>query len=303
MKKLVGLIALSLLIGTDLLAQDLEPRSLSNVPTGFNAAILGYGHSRGNILFDPSVPIEDATGIVNTAVAGYLRSINFFGMSGKVDVIVPFIFDSYWEGMVNNQPRSTTRVGFADLAVRLSVNFIGAPAVKMSEFKSFREKTIVGASIRIMPPIGQYYNDKIINLGSNRWTFKPQLGISRRTGPWVFEGYFTVWLFTINQSLMGQEMTQKPIYTFAGHGCYLFKNGMWLAFDAGYGIGGQTTVDELPKETQKNFRLGSTLTVPLSKKYSIKLNYTTGVDTRVGADFDALVVALQYKWIGKKNMK
>jgi hypothetical protein len=303
MKKLVGLIALSLFIGKALMAQDLEPRSLSNVPTGFNAAILGYGHSEGNILFDPSVPIEDATGIVNTAVAGYLRSINFFGMSGKVDVVVPFIFDSYWEGMVSGQPRNTTRVGFADPAFRLSVNFIGAPAVKMSEFKEYKEKTIVGASLRVLPPLGQYFNNKIINLGSNRWTIKPQLGISRRTGSWVFEGYFTVWLFTTNPDLMGATMTQKPIYTFAGHGCYLFKSGMWLAFDAGYGVGGQTTVDELPKETQKNFRLGSTLTVPLSKKYSIKLNYATGVDTRVGADFDALVVALQYKWIGKKSMQ
>jgi hypothetical protein len=280
--------------------QDLEPRSLSNAPVGLNFLIGGYGYSAGNILFDPSVPVLDASAQVQSMVVAYARTINFFGMSGKIDAIVPIVLDGYWEGLVNGQPASTTRSGFPDPSIRLSVNFIGSPALNMSEYREYKEKTIVGASLRILAPLGEYEGEKLINLGSNRWTFKPQIGVSRRLNRLVMEGYFSMWLFTPNSNLLDTRMTQKPIYTLSTHVCYLFRGGAWLAIDAGYGVGGRTTVDELPKETQKNVRLGSTLAVPVAAHHALKLNFTTGVDTRIGADFDSITLAWQYRWGGMK---
>lgn len=283
-----------------LAGQDLEPRSLSNVPVGFNFLAAGYGYSTGNVLFDPALPIEDARAKVHRAVAAYVRTINFFGLSGKVDIVIPYVIDSHWEGMLNGQPASTDRVGFADPQLRLSVNFIGAPALSLGEFMKYREKTVVGASLQVRPPLGQYSGDKLINLGSNRWTIKPQVGISQHVGKWVLEGYFSVWLFTPNSDLLGARMTQRPIYAAKAHVAYLFGKGAWAAVDAGYGFGGRTTVDELPKDNQRNVRLGATLSLPLAPKHSIKLNFTSGVDTRIGADFDTFALAYQFRWGSKK---
>jgi hypothetical protein len=286
-----------------IMGQDLEPRSLSNAPVGVNIFVTGYGYSAGNILFDPSVPIEDAKARVHRTVAAYVRTIDFFGLSGKVDLVVPFVIDSHWEGLVDGQPANTTRTGFPDPMMRLSVNFIGAPALSLGEFQAYREKTIVGASLQIRPPLGQYSGAKLINLGSNRWTLKPQVGASHHIGHWVMEGYFSVWLFTPNTDFLGVRMTQKPIYAFKTHVAYLFGRGAWFAVDAGYGIGGKTTVDELPKESQRNVRLGATLALPLGLKHSIKFNYTSGVDTRVGADFETVAVAYQYRWWKQKGTR
>jgi hypothetical protein len=71
-------------------SQELEPRALTNIPTGMNFAVAGYAYAKGNILFDPALPIDDAKANLHTFAAAYLRSINFFGMAGKVDVVVPY---------------------------------------------------------------------------------------------------------------------------------------------------------------------------------------------------------------------
>ncbi len=283
-------------------SQDLEPRSLSNAPIGMNFILVGYGYSVGNILFDTSEPIKDASAHVNSTVAAYARTIDVFGLSGKVDIIVPFVFDSYWEGLVNGQQASTTRIGFTDPSVRLSVNFIGSPSLRLNEFKEYQERTIVGASLRILMPAGQYSGEKIINLGTNRWTLKPQIGVSKRIDHWVFEGYAGVWLFTTNHDFLGKKMTQKPISTLTGHLCYIFKKGIWIAVDGGYGFGGRTTVDELPKESQENIRVGATLALPVARQHALKLNFTSGIDTRIGADFDSFTVVYQYRWGGIKKI-
>ena len=263
--------------------------------------VAGYGYSTVNVLFDPSVPIEGARAKVHRAVFAYLRTIDFFGLSGKVDLVVPFVIDSYWEGLLNGQPASTVRTGFPDPMVRLSVNFIGAPALPLSEFQAYQEKTIVGASLQIRLPMGEYSGQKIINLGANRLTFKPQIGASQNVGRWVFEEYFSVWLFTPNPDLLGARMTQKPIYAFKAHVAYLFGKGAWLAADAGFGLGGRTTVDGLPKERQKNIRLGATLALPLGLKHAVKLNFSSGVETRVGSDFETVALAYQYRWWKQKR--
>jgi hypothetical protein len=54
-----GLLALLVLIPAQAAAQELEPRALTNVPIGWNFAMVGYRYATGNVLLDPAVPIED----------------------------------------------------------------------------------------------------------------------------------------------------------------------------------------------------------------------------------------------------
>ncbi len=290
------LIAVIVLGSISLSGQDLEPRSLSNAPVGLNFVLAGYQFATGNVLFDPSLPIEDAKAHLHSALAAYVRTINFFGRSGKIDIVVPFVLDGHWEGLLEGQPAQTTRTGFADPQLRLSVNILGAPALSLAEFGAYQQKTIVGLSVQVRPPLGEYSEEKLINLGSNRWTFKPQLGISQKLGKVFLEGYFSLWIFTPNPNLLGARLTQKPIYAIKGHIAYQFKPGLWLAFDAGYGAGGRTSVNSFPRESQRNIRIGGTFAVPLATHHALKLRFSSGVETKVGSDFESVSIAYQYRW-------
>jgi hypothetical protein len=134
-------------------AQELEPRSFTNVPVGVNFAVAGYVYSVGNILLDPAVPIEDLDAKLHTIVGGYVRSVEFFGWSGKVDVVVPYAAGD-WKGVVFGRDSSTVRDGFGDSSTQLSVNFVGSPALRPTEYGSYNQHTIVGASLRVVAPLG-----------------------------------------------------------------------------------------------------------------------------------------------------
>jgi len=282
----------------DLSAQDLEPRAFSPVPVSVNFAGLGYGYSFGNILLDPSIPLEDGTGKVHSLVGAYVRTFSFFGMSAKADAIVPAAFGD-WEGTLAGQDTSRTANGFGDPSVRLTVNFVGAPALEMPRFMTYRQKTVVGASLRVVAPLGQYDNTRLINLGTNRWTFIPRVGASRKLGHWYIEGVGSVWLFTANPDLQGKRLQQDPLWTIQGSVSYVFDNGAWIAADGGWGSGGRANVDGVKGSTrQENARFGITAAYPLTRRASLKLAYIGGASTRLGADFDSFILLYQYRWGG-----
>ncbi len=282
----------------DLHAQDLEPRAFSPVPVSVNFAALGYGYSFGNVLLDPSIPLEDGTGKVHSFIGAYVRTFSFFGMSAKADAIVPFAFGD-WEGKLAGQDTTRSATGFGDPSARLTVNFVGAPALEMPRFMTYRQKTVVGASLRVVAPLGQYDNTKLINLGTNRWTFVPRLGASRRLGHWNLEGVGSVWLFTANPDAKGKHIQQDPLWTIQGSVTYVFDGGAWASVNGGWGSGGRATVDGVEGSTrQENTRFGVTTAYPLTRRASLKLAYIGGASTRLGADFDSLVLLYQYRWGG-----
>ena len=279
-------------------AQNLEPRAFSPVPVSVNFAGLGYGYSFGNILLDPSIPLEDGTGTVHTLLGAYVRTFSFFGMSAKADALVPFAFGD-WEGKVSGRDSTRSATGFGDPSARLSVNFIGAPALEIPRFMTYRQKTLVGASIRVIAPLGQYDNTKLINLGTNRWTFVPRVGVSQRLGHWNLEAFTSVWLFTANPDVQGRRLQQDPLWTIQGGATYVFGNGAWLSVDGGWGTGARANVDGVSGSTkQENARFGVTGTYPLTRRASLKLAWVSGLSTRLGADFDSLVLVYQYRWGG-----
>jgi hypothetical protein len=157
-------------------------------------------------------------------------------------------------------------------------------------------------SLTIGPPLGQYKRDKLINLGANRWAFKPEVGVSRRTGKWTIEGYCGAWLFAANDEFYpGSSLrTQRPIVALQAHASYTAKPRLWLAFDATWYSGGRTTVDDVLKgDLQRNSRLGATLSFPVRRKQSIKASFSTGATTRAGSDFNTFALAWQVSWFGR----
>jgi hypothetical protein len=281
------------------LAQDLEPRAFSPAPVGMNFALMGYGYSDGNVFFDQSLPVRDATGTLHTATAVYVRTLDLFGATAKLGAVIPFVWGD-WEGLYLDQPASTSRRGFADPFVNLAVNFIGAPARALRDIGSYREGTVVGAALLASVPFGQYDPDRLINLGSNRWAFRGRLGASHRFGRWNFEAMGEIWGFTQNPAAAGGvTIAQDPILAIQLNAIHSFKRGFWLAVGAGYGEGGRTTVDGVRKDTRQiNKRFGVTLVYPVGTRYSLKLAYLSSVSTRIGADFDKIGAYWQVRWGG-----
>jgi hypothetical protein len=285
---------------TPLPAQELEPRALVNVPVGTNFVFLGYGYSRGNILLDPAVPIEDLDSRLHAFAAAYVRAIDVFGLSGKLDVIVPFA-SGEWSGLYEKQAASTSRSGFGDPRVRLSVNFLGAPALRAEEFKDYTQDWISGASVQVIVPIGLYYPEKLINLGSNRWTIRSQIGAAKSFGPWTVEAYTGLWFFTRNPDFFGGNLLeQRPLWTAKVHVVRSFGKGIWASADLGYGIGGRTKIEGVLRDTRiSTFRFGLTLSVPVARQHAIKLYVVSGARVERGPDFDGIGVGYMYFWGGR----
>jgi len=283
----------------DLHAQELEPRAYSNAPIGLNFLLAGYGYTDGDVLLDPSVPLENAHATIHTFVAGYVRSVGVWGRSGKVALVLPYAWLSA-HGDLEGQSRKRKVSGFADPRLRLSINLYGAPALSPVEFKDYRQKTIVGMSLLITAPFGQYDSDRLANIGTNRWSFKPELGISRALGRFTLELASGISFFTDNDNFLGgQRLEQAPIYSIGWYIIYNFKRGLWASIDGTYYTGGRTTVAGDKKDNElDNWRYGLTLAIPLNRSHSIKLYGSTGLLTRTGSDFDSAGIAWQYRWGG-----
>jgi len=240
-------------------AQDAEPRSYSNTPVGLNFLIAGHVYSQGKMAFDPDLSIADAKFHSNTGLLAYVRSFDFAGQSAKFDVIVPASsFAAH--GLVNDQPREREMSGLGDPRFRVSVNLFGAPALSAKDFASYQQDLIVGVSLQVSPPLGQYDNSKLLNLGNNRWSFKPELGISKAWGPWTFEVAPSVTFFSDNTDFVGgNTFAQAPIYAVQAHILYTFQSGMWMALDGIYFAGGHTSLNGVESDNeQRNTRAGFT---------------------------------------------
>jgi hypothetical protein len=294
-------LALTLLLACPLAAQDMEPRGLQNAPVGMNLIGALTGYSRGNLLVDPAIPIEDARADVWSLGLAYFRTIGVFGKSGKVGVLLPAA-TGHWEGEVQGIDTATTRTGFADPRLSLSVNFLGSPALTRSGMRAYRPKTTAGFQFILQAPLGQYYPERLINLGLNRWSFQPRLGVAQAIGTHLtFEAYAGATFFTTNHDYFGGKvLEQAPFFEGQLHAIYAFtKPGLWVAGSVGYGQGGRVTIDGVQQDELANIRASATLRYPLTRQHAVKLIFVNGITTRLGADYDTIQLAWQYAFGGR----
>ncbi|WP_259698477.1 transporter [Pseudomonas brassicacearum] len=278
-------------------AEDLEPRSYANTPVGINFLLLGYSDLHGNVTANPSIPLEDAKLNIKTVVFAFARSLDVWGRSGKFDIVVPEA-ELRGSALLAGEPKERNVTGLIDPRFRFSVNLYGAPALSLAEFPSYQQDVIIGASLAVTAPLGQYDANRLINLGNNRWSFKPELGISKRLGAVTLELSGAGTFYTDNNELLGDHtLSQNPIYQVQGHLIYAFSNGVWASLDTTYYAGGSTSVDGVGNhDFQENTRYGCTLTLPLNRNHSLKLNASNGGHTRTGSEYDVIGMVWQYRF-------
>ncbi|UNK57826.1 transporter [Pseudoxanthomonas daejeonensis] len=280
-------------------AQEIEPRSYSNVPIGVNFLVAGAVQTRGGLSFDASVPITNEDLKTTSLVTGYARAFALWGQSAKFDVGVPYTRLS-GSADYSGMPIERKVSGFGRPAMRLSVNFLGAPAMDMAGFKDWKQDLIVGASLQVAPPLGQYDPDRIVNIASNRWSFKPELGLSKASGPWITELKLAATFYTDNDAFYGgTTRSQDPLYALQGNLIRGLASGAWWSLDATYFAGGRSQVDGLHnRDLQQNWRVGASLSLPVDRRNSVKFAISSGVYARTGNEFDALAVTWQHRWGG-----
>jgi hypothetical protein len=277
-------------------AQDLDPRAYARVPVDATVLIAGFNYTYGSVVLDPTLPIKDLEAKVQSPMLGIARTFSLFGLTSQAYVVLPYSW-AQASGKVLGEDSSITRNGFGDTRFRVSVLFLGAPAATVEEFAKSETQTVLGASLTVTAPTGQFFNDKLINLGTNRWSFKPEIGLSYMVSKqWFIDLYAGAWFFTDNSSFYpgNSVRSQDPLLTFQTHVSYNFNPLMWAAIDFTYYTGGQSSVNDVYNDDrQNNSRVGATFNFPVSRVSAIKLAYSTGAVIRVGGNFSTISVAWQ----------
>ena len=280
-------------------AQDLDPRAYVHVPVNGTFLVWGLGVSDGAVVSDPALPVTDIQATVVTPSLGAGRSFSLFGRTAQAFAVLPFSWADV-SGNALGAAQTTQRAGLSDMRARLSWLVHGAPAASVVELAKAPRRTILGTSLNVVAPTGEYYPDKLINLGTNRWSFKPELAVSQPIGRrWLLDAYAGVWFYTANNSFHPgtQVKTQAPIGSFQSHLSYNFTRLLWAAVDVTYYVGGRTTVQGVEgSDLQSNVRTGGTIALPVGQRHSIKIAMSRGAIVRLGADFTSYSVAWQTAW-------
>jgi len=283
-------------------AQDIEPRRWTPLPVGMNVLGAGAVYTDGDIAIDPVLELEDVTVEAKTVITSYLRAFDLAGQSARFDVRVPYK-DARWEGLLAGERASTERRGLADPRLRLSVNFIGAPALKGKAYQAYRAahsvNTVVGAALSVRLPLGEYKKDKLINLGGNRYVFRPQLGFVHTRGHWSYELTGSVLLYTKNDDFFGNnKREQAPLYALQTHLVYTAPQRWWVSVGAAHDRGGETKINGEKKDDERRDLLyGISAGLPIGSRSSVKLAYVASRTSEdVGVDSDSMVLGFSIRF-------
>jgi hypothetical protein len=281
-----------------LAAQEMQPRAYIPTPVGVNFFGVSYANSQGGLLFDPSLPIDDGQVNANIFTLAFGQTLSVLGRTAQILTVFPYVRADL-SGRVAGSEQQIYRSGLGDAVFRYAMNLYGAHAMTIKEFSEYRQKTIVGASITVLAPLGQYDPVRLVNVGTNRWAFKPEIGVSRALGKWTLEGAAGVWLYTPNEKFNGTlERTQSPLGSLQAHVVRTLPHRTWLAIDWTYYTGGRTRVDGLDKpDYLGNSRVGATFGIVLSRRQAIKITYFDGAVTRVGGSISSIGISYSVVWL------
>src|SRR5262245_10807140 len=291
-----ALVAAALATAVSAWAQDLEPRTYANAPVGLNFLLLGYAYSTGDVSFDESSPIKDGELTVHAAALAYARSFGLWDRAAKFDVVLPYAWLS-GTATVAGQPVAREVDGLGDPRLRFSMLLYGAPALTLEEFRDYKQDFIVGFSVAVTVPLGQYDSSRLVNIGTHRWSVRPEIGFSKTLGPWTFELAPSVTFFTTNHDFFGGKTLERdPLFAAQAHVIYHTRIGIWAALDATYYTGGASTIDGDRGERLENVRVGGTLAIPVNRYNSVKLYGSVGAHSRIGGNFTTVGIAWQFRW-------
>ena len=274
--------------------QELEPRRWAPMPTGQNFIGVGYGYTDGKVFFSTALPVEDTTYQKQGASLYYVRSLGIMGKSARLDFKLPYRANHY-ESTIEGDFLDQTKTGIGDARARISVLLYGAPAQTPQEFTNGeRSNTVVGAALAVTMPTGNYNDEHLFNLGSNRWVFRPQLGITHSRGRWTSELTASAFIHTANNDFWKDLVYEiDPMYALQAHLIYTFRPGLWVSLSSGYGWGAEKTFNGIATNTKsKTWPSALSLGFPIDRHQGLKFVFLRErTQQSTGSNKDSLIMA------------
>jgi hypothetical protein len=291
---------LALFCGAELaVAQELAPRAYWPAPTGTRVFVTAYQHSEGDVLPDPTLPVKGVASTIDYLSLTYQQTFDWLGRTTNLQLNLPYAWGDS-SGFVEGEFRTRSISNFADARARLSINLVGAPAMDGAGFQALRAepRPIVGASIFVSAPTGNWESGRVINTGGNRWGVKPAIGVIYPLRPsWLLEFEAGAWFFGDNDDFLDTTREQDPIMSTAFHVIKRLKPGFWFSLDFNYYWGGQSTVGGVERDDdQENSRIGATLVWPIKRGHALRIAGSVPLKTAAGGDFDTVTIAYALLW-------
>ena len=286
-----------------LYAQDVEPRRWSALPTKSNIIGAGYAFTTGDVLFDPVLETEDVSINFSTFLLSYVKPFKLKDKPARVDVLIPFGFQLY-EGLLRGEPTSIYRNGFGDARIRFSINFTGAPAGNAQELQAyFREhpvQTTFGTSLAVTLPTGQYFEEKLLNIGQNQIVIRPQIGFVHNWRSWSYELTGSVYFFSNNNNFFNNTTRkQEPLFALQTHLIKRFSPRFWTSASLSYGLGGTSEVNNVSKtDYRTNLLSALSLGGRIGTFQSIKVAYLNSRTLKdIGSNSHNFILAWSYLFL------
>jgi hypothetical protein len=297
----LGLVCLALAIAcapATLPAQFSDPHSYDNSPAGVNQIESSYAYARANASLDTSLVIAGAKLNLSQGLIEYTRYFGLFHRTAWAEAELPIAGMS---GSITGTNIQGSTVGTGDSGYEFAMLLVGGPVLTPAESENAASTTRVGLSVAATAPTGKYHADKILNLGSDRWSFKPELALSQPFGPgakWQADLYTNIYFYTDNTSYRGREvLLQEALPGFEGHVSYSFNDRVWTSLDTRYSFRGTTFVDRIDQDNaQQNFGLGAETNVSMNVRNSLLFEFAKALVHKNGPSVAGFSVKYCYTW-------
>jgi hypothetical protein len=279
-------------------AQFTDPRSYDNSPAGTNQLELSYSYVHANASIDTSLIITGANFNLNQGTVDYTRYLGLLHRLMWLEAAVPVAGLS---GAISGTNIQGSTSGAGDSSYALGALLKGGPALTVAQFEDYKPTTTLGVSLTITAPTGSYHAVKILNLGSDRWSFKPEIALSHPFGPehkWEFYAYANASFYTDNTSYHVREiLRQEPLPGLEGHISYSFDDRVWAALDTRYSFRATTSLDGISQNNaQQNFILGSEVNISLNSRHSLVFEFAKALVHHNGPALVGFSLKYDYTW-------
>jgi hypothetical protein len=265
---------------------------------GLNQLELDYAHAEADASLDSTLEVVGAHFQQNAATISYTHNFGMLGHLAWVQMSVPFASVS---GSVagTDIPGSTT--GLGDSSLQLTALLKGGRALSAAEFARYEPSTTVAVSLTVGAPTGEYDADKVLNLGSKRWSFKPEFAVSQPFGAdrsWVLDLYANAYFFTDNTAYHRTEtLRQEALPGVEGHISHDFTQSLWVSLDLRYSSRGETVVDSVNQnDPQERLTAGTEVNWSPSSNHSLVFLFAKALVYRNAPSETVVALRYIYSW-------
>jgi hypothetical protein len=184
------------------------------------------------------------------------------------------------------------------------VNIFGTPPLKSGvDLLNYEPTWTFDAAVMLAIPVGKYDDDKLVNMGLNRWfgrlalPFKYHFGVFDRGHMSSIEVIPSIWLFGENDEFLGQKLENDPLWQLEAHLTHDFTVGFFGSLDLLYRGGFQSEINGVDVGDELDVgNLGFTLNYQVTDTITVRTGFSSNVFGDNDLDNSILRMQFVYAW-------